>query len=111
MCFHSSSRTQFLHGIPTWALVWQNLLHVHVLSPAAKQNRRTEAVLHLNNRLTVPLKEKENCKVKYVFHPRFSSYNHFKGMGVYFVSPCYGYALNCHFVYLTLPGIRPLVMR
>ena len=29
-------------------------------------------------------------------------------MGVYFGPRFYGSALNCHFVYLTIPGTRPL---
>ena len=28
-----------------------------------------------------------------------------------FGPPCYGYALNCQFVYLAIPGTRPLFMR
>ena len=27
---------------------------------------------------------------------------------MYLGPPCYGYALNCHLVYLVLPGTRPL---
>ena len=27
---------------------------------------------------------------------------------MYFRTPCHGYALNCLFVYLAIPGIRPL---
>ena len=30
---------------------------------------------------------------------------------MYFRPPCQCYALNCHFVYLTIPGTRPLLMR
>ena len=30
---------------------------------------------------------------------------------MYFWLLCYGNALNCHFVYLALPGTRPLFMR
>ena len=31
-------------------------------------------------------------------------------IGGYFRQPFYGYGLNCHFVYLTIPGTRPLSM-
>ena len=31
-----------------------------------------------------------------------------RGMGVYFGMPCYGYALNCLFVYLVIQGTPPL---
>ena len=34
-----------------------------------------------------------------------------RGVRMYFRLLCYGYALNCHFVYLALPGTRPLFMR
>ena len=27
---------------------------------------------------------------------------------MYLGMPCYGYALNCHLVYLAIPGTRPL---
>ena len=30
---------------------------------------------------------------------------------MYFGMPCYGYVLNCLFVYLVIPGIHPLFMR
>ena len=30
---------------------------------------------------------------------------------MYFGPPCYCYALNYHFVYLAIPGTRPLFMR
>ena len=30
-----------------------------------------------------------------------------RGVVVYFGPQCYGYTLNCHFDYLTIPGIRP----
>ena len=30
---------------------------------------------------------------------------------MYFWLPFYGYALNCHFVYLVVPGTRPLFKR
>ena len=30
---------------------------------------------------------------------------------VYFRPPSYGYALSCHFLYLAIPGTRPLFMR
>ena len=30
---------------------------------------------------------------------------------MYFRSLCYGYALNCHFVCLAIPGTRPLFVR
>ena len=33
------------------------------------------------------------------------------GMDVYFGTPCHGYALNCLFVYLVIPGTRPLFKR
>ena len=39
-------------------------------------------------------------------HIRFSSYNHFKGVGLYVGPPCYGYALDGHFVYLAIGGFR-----
>ena len=29
---------------------------------------------------------------------------------MYFWLPFYGYALNCHFVYLAIPGTHPLFM-
>ena len=32
-------------------------------------------------------------------------------MGVYFGAPCYGYALNCLFVYLIIQGTRSLFKR
>ena len=31
-----------------------------------------------------------------------------RGVGVYFGTPCYGYALNCLFVYLVIEGTRLL---
>ena len=34
-----------------------------------------------------------------------------RGVGVYFGTPCYGYALNCLFVYLVIHGTRPLFKR
>ena len=33
------------------------------------------------------------------------------GVSVYFGTPCFGYALNCLFVYLVIPGTRPLFKR
>ena len=30
---------------------------------------------------------------------------------MYFGPLCYGYALDCHLVYLAIPGTRPLFMR
>ena len=33
-----------------------------------------------------------------------------RGVRMYFWLLCYGYALNCYFVYLALPGTRPLSM-
>ena len=30
---------------------------------------------------------------------------------MYLGPPCYGYALNCHLVYLAIPGTRPLCMK
>ena len=32
-------------------------------------------------------------------------------MGVYFGTPCYGYALNCRFVFLVVQGTRLLFKR
>ena len=37
--------------------------------------------------------------------------NHIKGVGMYFWPLCYGNALNCHFVYLAIPGTPPLLIR
>ena len=34
-----------------------------------------------------------------------------RGLGVYFWTPCYGYALNCLFVYLSIQGTHPLFER
>ena len=34
-----------------------------------------------------------------------------RGVGMYFWLLCYGYALNCHFVYLAIPGTHLLFMR
>ena len=30
---------------------------------------------------------------------------------MYLGPPCYGYVLNCHLVYLAIPGTRPLSMK
>ena len=34
-----------------------------------------------------------------------------KGVGMYSGPPCYGYVLNCHLVYVAIPGTRPLCMK
>ena len=34
-----------------------------------------------------------------------------RGVGMYLRPPCYGYALNCHLVYLAIPGTRLLCMK
>ena len=33
------------------------------------------------------------------------------GVGEYFGRPCYGNAMNCHFVPFAIPGTRPLFIR
>ena len=33
------------------------------------------------------------------------------GGGIYFGALCHGYALNCHFDYLGIPGTRPLLIQ
>ena len=60
--FHYSSKTHFKHGIPIWALVWENLL-----SPVVKQTQTHRSCFYLNNRLNVLLNLKENCTLKYAF--------------------------------------------
>ena len=42
-------------------------LYANLLNSVVKQNRRTEAVFHLNNRMNGPLNIKENCTLKYAF--------------------------------------------
>ena len=62
----------------------------------------------------MPLNLKENFTLKYVFledTPVLALKISKKGVGVYLGPPCYGYALNCHFVYLAIPGTRPSCMK
>ena len=44
--FRFSSKTHFKHGIPIWALLWENLL-----SPVVKQTQTHRSCFYLNNRL------------------------------------------------------------
>ena len=75
----------------------------------SSKSRRTEAVFLLNNRLNAAL----NIFIRIFIRntPVLDLKISKRGMGVYFGMPCYGYALNCLFVYLVIPGTRALFMR
>ena len=89
-----------------------NVHYITYKAQLSSKSRHTEAVFHLNNRLN-----KRNLNT---FNRIFISNTPVlalkiskRGMGVYFGTPCYGhgYTLNCLFVYLGIPGTRPLFMR
>ena len=79
------------------------------------KNRRTEAVFQLNYRLNPPLNLKENLNTFiHIFIrniPVLDLKISKRGVCVYSGTPCYGYALNCLFVYLVIQGTRPLFKR
>ena len=79
----------------------------------SSKSRHTEAAFH--NILNAPLNLKRNFNtLKRIFirnTPVLALKIGKRGVGVYFGTPCYGYALNCLFVYLVIPGTRPLFMR
>ena len=76
---------------------------------------RTEAVFHLNSRLNASLNLKRHLTSFMRIFKRNTPVLALKiskrGMGVYFGTPCYGYALNCLFVYFVIQGTRPLFKR
>ena len=77
----------------------------------SSKSRHTEAVFHLNNRRSSKLKINLNTFIRIfirntpVLALRISKW----GVGVYFGRPCYGYALNCLFVYLVIQGTCPFL--
>ena len=79
------------------------------------KSMRTEAVFHLNSRLNAPLNIKRHLNTFILIYTRNTPVLALKiskwGVGVYFGMPCYGYALNCLFVYLVIQGTRPLFKR
>ena len=81
----------------------------------SSKHRRTEAVFHLNNRMNTLLNLKRNLNTFIRIFIRNTLVLALKiskmGVGVYFGTPCYGYALNCLFLYLVIQGTRPLFKR
>ena len=63
-----------------------------------------EAGFHLNNRLNVPLNLKRKLHFMYTFLLKMHATELFKiskGVGMYFVVPSHGYALNCCILFET----------
>ena len=81
----------------------------------SSRSLRTEAVFHLNSRINAPLNLKRHLNTFIRIFTRNTPVLALKiskrGVGVYFGMRCYGYALNCLFVYLVIQGTRPLFKR
>ena len=81
----------------------------------SSKSRHTEDVFHLNNTLDAPLNLKRNLitfiRIFIINTPVLALKFNKRGVGVNFGMQCYGYALNCLFVYLVIPGTRPSFKR